>query len=164
MHSLIRTIIGLSLLLSSLTPALAARHADAVGTQQRVAVVKALVSAANTYQLATTSRFFTSTAVLQIGVKQWRGQGAIESWWRTEFTHKLHITLQPAFKVKGNTVQDIARRTTKGGDCPHGCWDVASWQLSGARIARMTLSRFQAPPPPPSPPGVPPPPTIPPSP
>jgi hypothetical protein len=119
--------------------------AGASGSQQEATMVKQLVKAANHHQLAATLRLFAASAVLRVSKQELHGQSAVKTWWRTEFAHSLHISLKSSVQTGSRTAGAVLRRTTKGGDCPKGCLERASWQFSGLQFTGMSLTRLTSP-------------------
>jgi hypothetical protein len=123
--------------------------------QKETSVVEQLVSSANRHSLPAVSSLFASSAVLQVAKHRWSGRSAIQTWWRGEFAHHIHVSLRSSVQVADKVANAVIWRTTRGGDCAKGCLERANWRFTGSRLGQMTLTAFSRPlPPTPRPPAT----------
>lgn len=120
-------------------------QAGSLGPAREAAAVTHLVKAANQHSLNSTMNLFDSSPTLRVGKRTLKGRSAIQSWWRTEFSHHLKAALQTKLQVQANQTRAVISRTTQGGDCAKKCVEAAQWQFVRGKVSTMTLTGLKKP-------------------
>jgi hypothetical protein len=128
------------------------------------ATLSQLISVANKHKLASAAGLFSSKAVLRVGKRKMSGSRSIAGWWKQEFRLGVRLTLRSRVQSRGSSAGAVLRRTTRGGDCPHGCTEQWLAVVRAGRIDQLTLQALRVPTTPRPLPTVPPAPTAPPKP